>query len=229
MLKIRKASDRGHYNHGWLDTYHTFSFGDYHDPEHHHFRVLRVINDDRVSGGMGFGMHPHRDMEIITVVLSGALEHKDSLGNGAQIRPGEVQRMSAGTGILHSEFNPSPTEPVHLYQIWIVPDRKGHSPSYEQKMFPVGDRTGRWQLIVSPDGRDGSVTIHQNATVQLGQLTETGLEYTFGPERHGWLQIMSGSATVNGLKLETADGLAISDETTIRLTGDADVMLFDLP
>src|SRR5262245_55191646 len=163
MLKIRKSSERGHFDHGWLDTYHTFSFGDYYDPSQMGFRTLRVINEDRVQPSRGFGMHGHRDMEIVTCVLSGALEHRDSLGHGEVLKPGELQRMSAGTGIRHSEFNPSPTEPVHLYQIWIEPREKGLPPGYEQRAFDAAARQGTWQLVASPDGADGSLTIQQAA------------------------------------------------------------------
>ncbi len=170
MFRVRRAQERGHFNHGWLDTYHTFSFGDYHDPQHTHFRALRVMNEDRVKPGQGFGMHPHRDMEIVTYVLTGALEHKDSMGNGEVLRPGEFQRMSAGTGILHSEFNPSKTEPVHLYQIWLLPRRKGSTPSYEQRAFPEAEKQGRLRVVASPDGRDGSLTIGQDSSVFLSSL-----------------------------------------------------------
>src|SRR6476660_7299620 len=160
MFTIRKSADRGHFDHGWLDTYHTFSFADYYDPAQMGFRSLRVINEDRVAAGQGFGMHGHRDMEIVTLVLEGALEHRDSMGNGEVLRPGEFQRMSAGTGILHSEFNPAPAEPVHLYQIWLLPDRKGHEPSYEQKLFPDAEKDGKLRVVASPTARDGSLRIH---------------------------------------------------------------------
>src|SRR5437588_1646080 len=170
MFSIRKSSDRGHFDHGWLNTYHTFSFADYYDPAQMGFRSLRVINEDRVAPGMGFGMHGHRDMEIVTYVLAGALEHKDSMGNGAVLRPGELQRMSAGTGIRHSEFNPSTAEPVHLYQIWLVPSDKGLTPSYEQKSFPEADKHNRLRRVASPDGLDGALTIHQNAELYLASL-----------------------------------------------------------
>src|SRR5437588_5913412 len=167
MIRIRKASERGHFDHGWLDTYHTFSFGDYYDPAHMGFRALRVINDDRVQPGQGFGMHGHRDMEIITYVLEGTLEHRDSLGNGEVLRPGELQHMTAGTGVRHSEFNPSETEAVHLYQIWLLPDRRSLPPGYEQTAFPAAERQGRLRVVASPDGRDGSLRIHQDATLSL--------------------------------------------------------------
>jgi redox-sensitive bicupin YhaK (pirin superfamily) len=232
MLTLRKASERGHADHGWLDTWHTFSFADYYDPAHHNFRVLRVMNDDKVAAGQGFGTHPHRDMEIITYVLEGELAHKDSMGHQATLTPGEVQRITAGTGIQHSEFNPSATQPVHLYQIWIVPDAKGHTPSYAQKAFPKEGRTGRWQTIVSKDGRDGSITIHQDAVIQLAELANgQTIKHSFAPERYGWLQLLRGQATVNGIPMAAGDGLAISVEKEIDVTaqGSADVMFFDLP
>src|SRR5262245_31976479 len=169
MIRLRRAAERGHFNFGWLDTYHTFSFGEYFDPKHTQFRALRVMNEDRVAPGQGFGMHGHRDMEIVTIVLSGALEHRDSLGNGEVLRPGELQRMSAGTGIRHSEFNPSPSEPTHLYQIWLLPERQGLTPSYEQKAIPAGQRN-QLRLVASPDAADGSLTIHQDARLYLGQV-----------------------------------------------------------
>src|SRR6266550_4570151 len=170
MFSIRKSSDRGHFDHGWLNTYHTFSFADYYDPAHMGFRSLRVINEDRVAPGAGFGMHGHRDMEIVTCVLSGALEHKDSLGHGEVLRPGEFQHMSAGRGIRHSEFNPSATEPVHLYQIWLLPRESGLEPSYAQKAFDPAHRTGRWQLVASPNGADGSLKIQQDARIYLANI-----------------------------------------------------------
>src|SRR5262245_30391638 len=185
MLSIRKSADRGHFNHGWLDTYHTFSFGDYYDPEQMGFRALRVINEDRVAPGTGFGMHGHHDMEIVTIVLSGALEHKDSLGNGEVLRPGEFQRMTAGRGIRHSEFNPSATEPVHLYQIWLLPRQPRLPPSYEQKPFDPAARSGRWQLVASRDGADGSLTIQQDARIYLANLPKADrLNAEFAAGRH---------------------------------------------
>jgi len=232
MLTLRKASERGHADHGWLDTWHTFSFADYYDPAHHNFRVLRVMNDDKVAAGQGFGTHPHRDMEIITYVLEGELAHKDSMGHQATLTPGEVQRITAGTGIQHSEFNPSATQSVHLYQIWIVPDAKGHTPSYAQKAFPKEGRTGRWQTIVSKDGREDSITIHQDAVIQLAELANgQTIKHSFAPERYGWLQVLRGQATVNGIPMAAGDGLAISEEKEIDVTaqGSADVMFFDLP
>jgi hypothetical protein len=232
MHTIRKAADRGHLNHGWLDTYHTFSFGDYYNPAHMGFRALRVMNEDRVAAGQGFGMHPHRDMEIVTLVLSGALAHKDSLGHGETLRPGELQRMTAGTGIRHSEFNPSDTEAVHLYQVWILPREAGLAPSYEQKAFDPSERAGRWQLVASPDGASGSLTIQQDAGIYLADVAAgQELQQSLGAGRHAWLQVLRGSVQVNGLALEASDGLAVSDELQLNLRGtsNANLMLFDLP
>src|SRR5581483_3114747 len=197
MIRIRRSEDRGHANHGWLDTHYTFSFSDYFDPEHVSFRSLRVLNEDVVAPGEGFGLHPHRDMEIVTCVLSGALEHKDSLGSGSVLRPGEMQRMTAGTGIWHSEFNPSRTESVHLLQVWILPEKKGLKPGYEQKEFPLEGRKDRLQLVASHGGRDGSLTIHQDADIHLAEL-EKPLTHRLAEGRHAWLQVMQGSLTVNG-------------------------------
>jgi redox-sensitive bicupin YhaK (pirin superfamily) len=230
MINIRKAEERGHFNHGWLDTWHTFSFADYYDPEQMGFRALRVINDDRVEPGVGFGTHPHRDMEIISYVLEGALEHKDSMGNGSIIRPGEVQRMSAGTGVHHSEMNPSPAQWLHLLQIWIVPDRAGITPSYEQKMFETAERQGRLRLVASPDGADGSVTIHQDVRLYATLLDGEEVSHDFDKGRHGWLHVTRGSAAVNGIELRAGDGAAISEEKSLTIKGDgAEVLLFDLP
>lgn len=231
MMRIRKAHERGHADHGWLDTSHTFSFADYHDPAQMGFRTLRVINEDRVQPGQGFGMHGHRDMEIITYVLEGALEHKDSMGNGSILRPGEFQRMSAGSGIRHSEFNPSATEPVHLYQIWLLPRSKGIQPGYEQKAFAEDERRGRLRLVASPDGADGSLTIHQDAFVYLSSLSageKVGHEIKSG--RYAWLQVLRGRVNVNGTVLETSDGAAISEEPRVVVAGEepAEVMLFDM-
>src|SRR5881394_3856940 len=209
MIQIRKAADRGHFDHGWLDTYHTFSFGDYYDPAQMGFRSLRVINEDRVAPGHGFGMHGHRDMEIVTCVLSGALQHKDSLGHGEALRPGEMQHMSAGSGIRHSEFNPSATEPVHLYQIWLLPRAKGLTPSYSQKAFPAEERSGRWQLVASPDGAKSSLKIEQDSRIYLASI-DAGREisHEFGPDRYGWLQILRGSVELDEHKLEAGDSMA---------------------
>jgi redox-sensitive bicupin YhaK (pirin superfamily) len=231
MIRMRRAAERGAANHGWLDTRYSFSFSDYFDPDHMGFRALRVMNEDRVAAGAGFPMHGHQDMEILTFVLEGAIAHKDSLGNGETLRPGEIQRMSAGTGVRHSEFNPSEDEPVHLYQIWIMPDRNGHTPSYEQRGFSSAERDGRLRLVASPDGRDGSVTIHQDATVYWGNLAD-GQEatHTLAPGRHAWVQVLRGFAVLNGQPLATGDGAAISDEETLGLRGDgsAELLLFDM-
>src|SRR5215212_4223284 len=200
MIRVRKASERGHFNHGWLDTYHTFSFGRYYDPRQMGFRALRVINEDRVRPGRGFGTHPHEDMEIVTYVLDGALAHRDSLGTGSTIRPGELQRMTAGTGITHSEFNPSATEPVHLYQIWLLPEREGLEPSYEQKAFPEAGRRNRLRLVASPDGAEGSLAIRQDARLYLATLDGgRWILHDLAPSRHAWLQVLRGGVDVNGL------------------------------
>jgi redox-sensitive bicupin YhaK (pirin superfamily) len=231
MLTVRKSADRGHIDHGWLDTYHTFSFGDYYDASQMGFRALRVINEDRVAPGSGFGMHGHRDMEIVTLVLSGALAHKDSLGHGAVLRPGELQRMSAGTGIRHSEFNSSSDEPVHLYQIWLTPRAAGLPPSYEQKAFDPGERKGRWQLVTSPNGEGGSLTIQQDARILLADLQAADeLEYALRPGRHAWLQVLRGGVELGGTHLATSDAAAISQQSrlALRATEPAELMLFDL-
>jgi redox-sensitive bicupin YhaK (pirin superfamily) len=231
MITIRPAHERGHADHGWLDTYHTFSFSSYRDPRHMHFRALRVMNEDVVAPGQGFGTHPHDNMEIVTYVLSGALEHRDSMGNGEVLRPGEFQRMSAGTGITHSEFNPSASEPVHLYQIWLFPAQKGIEPSYEQKRFDESERHNRLRLVASPDAADGSLTIHTDARVYLASL-DAGQQVTqqLAPGRHAWLQVLRGAVTLNGQPLATSDGAAVSEETTLAIaaTEEAEVMLFDL-
>jgi redox-sensitive bicupin YhaK (pirin superfamily) len=231
MIRLRKRNERGHADHGWLNTYHTFSFADYYDLAQMGFRALRVLNEDRVQPGQGFGTHGHRDMEIVTYVLAGALEHRDSMGNGSLLRPGEVQRMSAGTGVRHSEFNPSRSEPVHLYQIWLLPERGGLTPSYEQRTPPGGGETGRWRLAASPNGRDGSVTIHQDAHVYLASL-EAGQElaYELLPDRHAWLQVLRGAVRLNGEQMAAGDGAAVSDERrlTVTATDPVEGMLFDL-
>ncbi|MCI0379837.1 MAG: pirin family protein [Gemmataceae bacterium] len=233
MITFRKSHERGHFNHGWLDTYHTFSFADYYDPKHHHFQDLRVINEDRVAPGQGFGMHPHRDMEILTYVLEGALEHRDSLGNGEVLRAGELQRMTAGSGIMHSEFNPSEETPVHLYQIWLFPKAKGLKPSYEQKRFEPEKRQDRWQLAASPDGAGGALTIQQDTRVYLARPSANqSLEHPLTPGRHAWLQVIRGKVGLGEHALSAGDAAALSDERTIRIAGqsdDAEVMLFDLP
>ncbi len=231
MLSLRRSEERGHANHGWLDTYHTFSFADYHDPAEMGFASLRVINDDRVQPGQGFGMHGHRDMEIITYILDGALEHKDSMGNGSVIRPGDVQRMSAGRGVLHSEFNPSRSDPVRLLQIWIEPDVIGIEPGYEEKRFADADKKGRLRLIASPDGRDGSVTIHQDAYLSATLLDKgDAVAYELAPGRKAYVHVALGALKVNGVLLQAGDGMKISKETGIALTDadSAEVLLFDL-
>ena len=231
MITIRKASDRGHANHGWLDTWHTFSFASYRDRQHMGFRSLRVMNEDFVAPGQGFGEHPHEDMEIVTYVLEGALEHKDSMGNGEVLRPGEFQRMSAGTGITHSEFNPSRTELVHLYQIWLYPERKGIEPSYEQKRFAEEERHNRLRLVASPDATEGSLTIHQDARVYLAKLdSKAKVNHDLPKDRHAWLQVLRGTVTLNGRDLNTSDGAAVSEENVLEIqaTADAEIMLFDL-
>ena len=231
MIRVRKAADRGHADHGWLDTWHTFSFSTYHDPAHTRFRALRVMNEDFVAPGKGFGTHPHNDMEIVTYVLEGALEHRDSMGNGEVLRPGEFQRMSAGTGITHSEFNPSADEPVHLYQIWLFPESRGIEPSYEQKRFPEEERHTRLRLVASRDAAEGSLRIHQDARIYLSTL-DNGRELSIklSPGRHAWLQVLRGVVSLNGTKLTTSDGAAVSDEGTLNISADADaeVLLFDL-
>jgi len=234
MITIRPAKERGHANHGWLDTYHTFSFADYYDSKNVHFRSLRVINEDRVAAGYGFGTHPHNDMEIITYVLEGALAHKDSMGNGTPIVPGEVQRMSAGTGVLHSEFNHSKDEEVHLYQIWILPEKKGMEPSYEQKFFPDDEKLNRLRVIASPKAEDGAVKIHQDAKLYATLLEEgKAVTHAFDKGRSGWIQVARGTVDLNGKTLVAGDGAAITKEEKITLTGSshgkkAEVLLFDL-
>ena len=228
MITIRKAAERGHADHGWLDTFHTFSFADYVDPDWMGFRTLRVLNDDRVAPGQGFGMHPHRDMEIVTIVFEGELQHRDSLGNTEVIRAGEVQRMTAGTGVVHSEFNPSEKEGAHLYQIWILPEKKSLEPGYEQKLFPAGRGL---QVVASRDGRDGSLTIHQDATVYRAGLRKgESFAHEVPAARHAWVQVARGSVTLNGRKLEAGDGAAVSGKETLELAGvePADLILFDL-
>ena len=231
MLNIRKANERGHADYGWLNTYHTFSFNAYRDPGYMGFRALRVINEDRVRAGEGFGTHGHRDMEIISYVLEGALEHRDSMGNGSVLRPGEFQRISAGSGMEHSEFNPSANEPSHFYQIWLLPDHKGIAPSYEQKLFSAEAKADRLLRVASPDGRDGSLTIQQDAEVFLAML-ESGREatHTLQPQRHAWVQVLRGAIDVNGQALEVGDGVAVSDEASLvlRAREPAEIMVFDL-
>lgn len=232
MITVRKSADRGHANYGWLDTYHTFSFGRYYDPNHRGFGPLRVINDDRISPGQGFGEHPHADMEIISYVVAGKLAHTDSLGHTRTISPGEVQRMSAGAGIEHAEFNPSTSEPVHLLQIWIMPSTRGVNPAYDQKVFPIHEQHNRLHQIASPDGADGSLVIHQDARVFAGVLDAgTGVQRTIAPGRRAWLQVARGAATVNGKALAAGDGAAITDEpgVEVKASEKAEILYFDLP
>jgi len=230
-LVLRPSLARGHANHGWLDTRHTFSFASYYDPRHMGFRGLRVINEDHIAGAGGFPMHPHRDMEIVTYVLTGALEHKDSLGNGGVIRPGEVQRMSAGSGIRHSEFNPSKRDDVHLLQIWIEPDVRGVAPGYAQTVFPAPDRTGRLRLVASPDGRDGSLSIRTDTNL-YASILEPGTALAFGNRagRHAWLQVARGRLRVNGQTLVAGDGAAVSAAGSLELEAldPSEILLFDL-
>lgn len=231
MIQIRKANERGHLDFGWLDTYHTFSFGEYHDEKFMGFRSLRVINDDRVQKGVGFPTHPHRNMEIITYILDGALEHKDSMGTGSVIRPGDVQLMTAGSGVTHSEFNPSKKDPVHLLQIWILPNQNNLKPGYQQKSFSEKERSDQLRLLVSPDGQDGSLTIHQDARLFASLLNKgKRVEYDLKPGRHAWIQVAKGELTLNGKGLKTGDGAAISDEArlTIEAGSPTEFLLFDL-
>ncbi len=232
MVRVRRGEDRGHFDHGWLNTYHTFSFAGYHDRAQMGFRSLRVMNEDWIGPGRGFGAHPHENMEIVTYVLSGELEHRDSLGTGSTIRPGELQRMTAGTGIVHSEFNPSSTEPVHLYQIWMYPERAGLEPSYEQKAFSEEERRGRLRLVASPDGRDGSLSIRQDARLYLAWM-EGGEEipHELEPGRHAWVQVLRGEVALGELLMSAGDGAAIAEEPrlAIRAKRPAEVLVFDLP
>jgi redox-sensitive bicupin YhaK (pirin superfamily) len=231
MISVRRAQDRGHFDHGWLNTYHMFSFADYYDPAYEGFRTLRVINEDRVEPGRGFGMHGHRDMEIVTCVLEGALEHRDSLGNGSVLRPGELQRMTAGTGIRHSEFNPSPTEPVHFYQIWLLPERPGLQPGYEQRRFADADKHNRLRLVASPDGRQDSLTIRQDTDLYLTAMDHGAeVSHEFDAGRHGWLQVLRCRVQANGTALTEGDGAAISKEQNLKITAasDSEILLFDL-
>lgn len=232
MIKVRKSEERGHARHGWLDSHHTFSFANYHDPAYNGFRNLLVINEDRVQPGEGFGKHPHRDMEIISYVLEGELEHKDSMGNGSVLRPGSVQRMSAGRGVIHSEFNHSKEKQVHFLQIWITPKVNGVTPGYEEKVFPSDEKRNRLRLIVSPDGEDGSLSHHQDSKL-FTTLLDSGnsLEYTLSAGRFGWIQVARGSIEVNGRLLAEGDGAAISDEKLLKIVArsQAEVLLFDLP
>jgi redox-sensitive bicupin YhaK (pirin superfamily) len=232
MIVKRSASERGGGNHGWLDTRHSFSFNDYYDPQYIGFRVLRVINEDRVQPGQGFGTHGHRDMEILSYVLEGQLEHKDDVGHGTVLRPGEMQYMSAGTGIRHSEFNPSKAKPVHFYQVGILPDRRSYPPAYQQRSFPEAERGGRLRLVAARGGRDGALTIRQDAEVFLSSL-ESGQQVTHSLRdgRHAWVQVLRGAVQLNRRELAAGDGAAVSDETLLAVaaTRPAEIMLFDLP
>lgn len=233
MLNIRRANERGHAEHGWLDSHHTFSFADYYDPKHMGFRALRVINEDRVAPGQGFGTHGHQNMEIISYVLEGALEHKDSMGTGSVIKPGDVQRMSAGTGVRHSEFNGSKEETVHFLQIWIVPDKSGYDPSYEEKRFSDADKQGKLRLVASPDGRNGSVTIHQDARLYAGLFGKgESATYDLKPGRGAWIHVAKGSIQVNGEVLNAGDAAKVESAGQIAIAGNGDasgeVLLFDL-
>jgi len=231
MITIRRSDERGGGDYGWLKTRHSFSFDQYYDPRVMGFRSLRVINEDWVQPGRGFPMHPHRDMEIITYLLEGSLEHKDSMGNGSIIRPGDGQRMSAGTGVRHSEANPSQTDPAHLLQIWILPERRGIEPGYEQKEFPAEEKRGKLRLIASPDGKDGSVTIHQDARL-YGSLLGPGqqVQHALGQGRYGWLQVAKGAVELNGKRLQQGDGAAISEQPEVEIKGEeeSETLLFDL-
>jgi hypothetical protein len=231
MITVRKSSQRGASNFGWLDSKHTFSFGHYYDPQNMGFGKLRVINEDIVDGGAGFGTHPHDNMEIISYVLEGALAHKDSIGTGSVIRPGDVQRMSAGTGIAHSEFNDSATDPVHFLQIWVLPEQRGLEPSYEQKSFPAEQRKGRLQLVGARDGRDGAVTIHQDLDLFVANLDKgDAVSHALRPRRKAWVQVPRGTVTVNGNVVGQGDGAALTDETKVEIAANdnAEVLVFDL-
>jgi len=234
MITRRPSNERGHANHGWLDTFHTFSFADYHDPAHMGFRALRVINEDRVQPGRGFPTHPHADMEILTFVLAGALAHADSMGTGSTIRPGDVQRMSAGTGVTHSEFNASRTDPVHLLQIWILPEQRGLRPEYEQKAFPEAERRDRLRLIASQDGADGAVTVHQDVRLYATVL-DSGqhVAQALAPGRFAWVQVARGAVVLNGTALAAGDGAAVQGESQLEIVangaaGTSELLLFDL-
>ncbi|HTL69655.1 MAG TPA: pirin family protein [Candidatus Eisenbacteria bacterium] len=231
MIRVRRSDERGHFDHGWLDTFHTFSFADYQDPAHMGFRKLRVINEDRVAPAEGFGTHGHRDMEIVTIVLEGALEHKDSMGNGSVIRPGDVQRMTAGTGVTHSEFNASRKDPVHLLQIWILPERAGLKPGYEQTTFPEEDRADRLCLVASGSPKGAAVKIHQDAELFVASLGPgKEVRHALASERHAWVQVARGAVKVNGTALSAGDGAAVGGEKELRIAASApsEILLFDL-
>jgi len=228
-MQIRRSNERGYADHGWLRSYHTFSFANYMDPNHMGFRALRVINEDRVAPGHGFGAHPHRDMEIISYVLEGEMEHKDNMGNGEVMRPGDVQRMSAGTGVLHSEFNHSQQNGLHFLQIWIEPAQRGISPSYEQRVFPTAERQGQWRLVASQDGCDGSVGVNQDVNL-YASLLSAGDQLAAPPSRHAWLHVVKGAVEVNGETLRTGDAAAFtpSEDVALACTEASEVLLFDL-
>lgn len=232
MIRVRRSEERGHFDHGWLDTYHSFSFGEYYDPAHNGFRSLRVLNEDTVAPGTGFGRHGHRDMEIVTIVLEGALRHQDSLGSGSTLIPGMVQRMTAGKGILHSEANPSATDPLHLIQIWILPDRAGYDPEYEERSLDFTKADGRFMLVASPEGRDDTLRIHQDANLSLARLSGNEvLRHDFASGRHGWVQVLHGAVTLGDRTLNAGDAAALSEERSMTLQGvgePAEVLLFDL-
>ncbi|WP_322014430.1 pirin family protein [Paraburkholderia sp. J12] len=231
MLAIRRSDERGHASHGWLDSYHSFSFADYHDSEHVHYGALRVLNDDRIAGGQGFGAHGHRDMEIVTYVLSGGLAHRDSMGNGSTIRPGDVQRMSAGTGVMHSEFNASREEEAHLLQIWLLPRERGGAPGYEEKRFADEDKRGRLRVVASPDGRDGSVTVQSDASIYAALIDgDERAEYAVPAGRRVYVHVARGALEVNGERLEAGDAAMIEAEAAVTLANGekAEVLLFDL-
>ncbi|ANN77718.1 pirin family protein [Bordetella flabilis] len=232
MLTLRRSEERGYADHGWLKSHHTFSFASYHDPRYMGFGPLRVINDDHIAAGRGFGTHGHRDMEIVTYVLEGAVAHKDSMGNGSTIRPGDVQRMSAGRGVLHSEFNPQPDRGTHLLQIWIEPDVTGIEPEYEEKRFDEADKRGRLRLVASPDGRDGSVRIHQDARLYVGLFDGSeSATVSLAAGRRAWVHVARGSVSLNGQALQAGDAVAVQDESGIALSDGegAEVLVFDLP
>jgi len=231
MIRLRPANERGHSNLGWLDSRHSFSFGDYHDPAHVGFRTLRVINDDRIAPGMGFGTHPHHDMEILTWVVEGAIEHRDSMGNGSILKPGEMQRMTAGTGVTHSEFNPSQTEPLRLIQIWIRPETRGLTPSYEERSFPVDERRGELVLLAARDARDGALTIHQDVVLYVARLdADDEVSHALRADRHAWVQVVKGELELGEKTLKEGDGAAISDEAEVGLRArtPSEVLVFDL-
>lgn len=231
MIDVIPSDSRGAADHGWLKSKHTFSFADYHNPNMMGFRHLRVINEDWIEAGQGFGTHPHRDMEIVTYMIGGALEHKDSMGNGSIIRPGELQRMTAGTGVLHSEFNHSEDEQAHLLQIWILPEENGLEPGYEQKLFPVEEKRNRWRVVGSRDGRDGSLTIHQDIQLLSTVLdADTDIEYTFDEGRRGFLQVVSGQVRIDDKELGAGDAIAMQDQSefSIMALQESELLLFDM-